>query len=55
MKQKDKEYIIDYLKNLKQAKDILETHVGKYILGHYVDSLYESKNARESEDKQKIK
>ena len=32
MKQKDNENLLDYSKHLKQAKDILEEHVGKDIM-----------------------
>ena len=44
MKQKENTSVLDYLKLLKQAKDILELHVGKYILGHYVDNPEAFKN-----------
>ena len=37
MKQKDNESLLYYSKRLKQAKDILEAHVGKYILGPQID------------------
>ena len=37
MNQIDNEILLDYFKRLKQAKDILEEHVGKDILEHYVN------------------
>ena len=39
----------------KQAKDIWEVHVGKYIREYYVDNLKEFKNVTGAEDKKKIK
>ena len=39
MYHKDNDIIIDYLRRMKQAKDILEVHVGKEILGNYVENL----------------
>ena len=46
---------LDYTKCLKQAKDILEAHIGEYILGNYVENLDELKNATGAKDKKKIK
>ena len=53
MKQKDNESLLEYLKFLKQAKDILGVH--KDVLGHYLDNLEEFKNTTGAEDKKKIK
>ena len=36
MKKKYNEILLDYSKILKQAKYIMEVHIGKDILGHYV-------------------
>ena len=55
MKQKDKNNLIDYFKRLKQAKEILESHVSEDILGNYVDNLKESKNAEEADDRKENK
>ena len=55
MKQKYNENILDYSKCLKQAKDILESHIGKDMLGYYLDNLEEFKNATGVENKKKIK
>ena len=49
MKQEYNTSILDYSRCLKQAKEILETHVGKDILVHYVDNLEEFKNSTEAE------
>ena len=37
MKQKDNEILLNYSKRLKQAKDILESHVGEDILGPQIE------------------
>ena len=47
--------ITDEQKFLKQAKDIWEVHVGKYIQEYYVETLKEFKNVTGAEDKKKIK
>ena len=44
MKQKDNENILDEPKRLKQAKENLEAHVGKDIIGHYKENLEEFRN-----------
>ena len=49
MNQKDNRNLLDYSKCLKQAKYILEVHVGKFILGHYVYNLVDFNNATEAE------
>ena len=54
MKQKENESLVDYQKRLKQGKYILEAHVSKCVLGHYVDNLYEFKNAIGADNKKKI-
>ena len=54
MKQKENESILDYLKYLKQGKEILEANVGKDIVGHYVENIDEFNNAAGAEDKKKI-
>ena len=54
-KQKDNTNLLEYSKFMKQAKVILEAHVGKDILGNYVENLEYFKNATEAEDKEKIK
>ena len=35
---------LDYLKRLKQGKDILKEHVGRDVLGNYLDNVDEFKN-----------
>ena len=55
MKYKYNNNLLDLLKLLKQAKDILEAHVGKYIMGHYVEILEEFKNMTGAYYKKKIK
>ena len=40
---------------MEQAKDILEAHVGEYILGNYVENLRYSNNATGPEKKTQIK
>ena len=54
-KQKDNKNSIDYSKCLKQTKDILEEHVDKEKLGHYVENSKEFNNATEGVDKKTIK
>ena len=54
-KNKDNENLIEYLKLLKQAKEILEAHIVKYILRNYVENLKDFKNTTGEEDKKKIK
>ena len=54
-KQKYNEIIVDYSKRLKQGKSILEAHVGKYVLGRYVENINELKNAIGADNKGKIK
>ena len=44
MKQKYNKSILDFSKHLKQDKYILEAHVGKDILGNYVENLDKTKN-----------
>ena len=39
----------------KQAKDIWEVHVGKYMREYYVETLKEFKNVTRAGDKRKIK
>ena len=55
MKQKDNENLLDHSKHLKQAKEILEAHVGKNILENDADNLNELKKATEAGYKNKIK
>ena len=55
MDQKEKKNILDYSKFLKQSKVVLEAHVDKDILSHYVENLEEFKNGTEAEEKRKIK
>ena len=55
MKQKDNESLLDYSKCLKQAKDIFEARISKYILVDYVENLKEFKDVTVSEDKNTIK
>ena len=54
IKQKDNASLLDYSKRLKQAKYILEKHVVKDILGHYVENPEEFKNATGSDSMNKI-
>ena len=39
MNHKYNNIILDYLERMEKAKDILEAHVGKEILGRNVDNL----------------
>ena len=55
MKYKYNNNLLDLSKHLKQAKDILEEHVGKDILWNYVEKIKDFKNATGAEDKEKIK
>ena len=55
MKQKDNENPLDHSKCLKQNKDMLKVHVGKDIMGRYVDMRGDFKNVRGASDKKRIK
>ena len=55
MNQKYNESFPDYSKFLKQEKYSLEEHIGKGILGKYVENIEDFNNATGSEDKKKIK
>ena len=54
MKQKYNESLVDYYKRLKQGKDILELHVGKYLQGNYLDNLDEFNNVIAANNKNKM-
>ena len=54
-KEKDNESLLDYLKHLKQGKEILKSHVNKDVLGHCVDNIDELKKMIGSDNKYKIK
>ena len=55
IKHKYNKSLVEYTKHLKQGKRILEVHVGKCILGYYVENIDEFKNVIGSYDKKKIK
>ena len=51
MKQKDNESVLEYLKGLKQAKEIFEAHFSKDVMGYYVENrgVQESDKSRGQE------
>ena len=55
MNQEYNKSLLDYLKRLKQAQDVLEARAGKDILGNYVENLKKINNATETEEKKKIR
>ena len=54
MNQKENEILVNYSKRLKQGKDILEAHVGKDLMGHYVDHINKFKNPIGVDNKKKL-
>jgi len=55
LKQQDGEYLMDYVKRFKQARDVLKSHIGTKWLEEFVEHTEEYKNEKDVQEKVDLK